>query len=505
MPDSAFPTRPAATGRRRRPPRIDTFTVHCVRRAVALPLLLLSAVAGAAITVWATSAVAFGWLAAGLICGLIAVALLTARAIRTAAEAVQVAAQGAWAAELTRLTGAAAAVEKSVQWSAEELCRGTRPPLPDRQTPQSASATAEIDHALSGLQVQAIASLIRVHDESQSVVILEVLRRLAMREHALVSRALQALSELEMLTDDPELLSKIFDIDHLVTRMRRHVESTAVLGGQSLRSVRRPVPITTALRGAVSEVVQYPRVAVAAGSVGAELGLPGHVGPDLTHLLAELIENACECSDPATKVMVRAQRVANGLAVEVEDRAIPMHPQTRAQLNRLLRAPDEVDVSGQVRGGQLGLLVAAKIAQTHGLSVVLQENVTGGTTALVVIPARLLVAIPAVGGADATREGTRLLAAPPQQVGAATAGPSRAGQVTPATTGTSGAEQTAPSAGAPALPRRTRQAGSFRPAHERDHVPATAATPGLAAAFRHGIAAGGTAGPAPASAEQPKS
>lgn len=137
------------------------------------------------------------------------------------------------------------------------------------------SATAEIDNALSALQVQAVASLIRVHDESQSVVLLEVLRRLATREHALVGKALEALTQLEMLTDDPELLAKIFEIDHLVTRMRRQVESTAVLGGQSLRSVRQPVPVTTALRGAISEVVQYPRVVVAAGSVGASWGFPG--------------------------------------------------------------------------------------------------------------------------------------------------------------------------------------------------------------------------------------
>ncbi|MFF5273709.1 sensor histidine kinase [Streptomyces sp. NPDC000133] len=503
MPYSAFPTRPAATGRRRRrPPRIDAFTVHCVRRAVALPLLLLAALLGAAFTVWSMSAVALGWLLAGLPCGLIGVALVAARGARTATGAVQAAVEERRAAELAAVAGVAAAVEKSVQWSADELCRGARPPLPNSQMPQPASATAEIDKALSALQVQAVASLIRVHDESQSMVLLEVLRRLAMREHALVGKALEALSQLEMLTDDPELLSKIFEIDHLVTRMRRQVESTAVLGGQSLRSVRRPVPVTTTLRGAISEVVQYPRVMVAAGSVGAELGLPGHVGPDLTHLLAELIENACECSDPATKVTVRAQRVPNGLAVEVEDRAIPMHPQTRAQMNRLLKAPDEVDVSGQVRAGQLGLLVAAKIAQSHGLSVLLQENVTGGTTALVVIPARLLVAIPPVGDAGARRRELRP-SAPSRQAAAATADPS-VGQVRRAiAVGAPGAGEAGHSATAPDLPRRTRQAGSFRPPLEREQAPATAATPGLAAAFRNGIEAGGTVGSPPASAEQP--
>ncbi|MGW5868368.1 sensor histidine kinase [Streptomyces sp. NPDC055239] len=504
MSDSALPTRPAASGhRRRRPPRIDAFTLRCVRRAVALPLLLLAALAGAVVFVWSMSAVAPGWTGVILACGLIGIALVAARGARTAAEAVQTAAEEARTTELTAVTGGAAAIEKSLQWSADELCRGARPPLPDGQAPPSASASAEIETVLAALHVQAVASLIRVHDESQSVVLLEVLRRLAMREHALVGKALGALSQLEMLTDDPELLSQIFEIDHLVTRMRRQVESTAVLGGQSLRNVRRPVPVTTALRGAISEVVQYPRVVVAAGSVGAELGLPGHVGPDLTHLLAELIENACECSDPATRVTVRAQRVSNGLAVEVEDRAIAMHPQARAQMNRLLKAPDDVDVSGQVRAGQLGLLVAAKIAQSHGLSVLLQENVTGGTTALVVIPARLLVAIPPVGDTSADRRERRPSAQSARQVAVAPAAP-QAGQVTrPTAVGAPGAGEPEHPADAPALPRRTRQVGSSPPPREREQAPATAATPGIAAAFRNGIQASGAVGSPPDSGEQP--
>ncbi|WP_103493595.1 ATP-binding protein [Streptomyces sp. SM5] len=504
MPDSVFPTRSAATDhRRRRSSRTDASTVHCVRRAVMLPLLLLAGLLGAAFAVWSTAAVAVGWLLVGLVCGLTWVVLVTARSVRTATESLQTAAEERRAVVLTAITGAASAVEKSVQWSADELCRGARPPLPDMQMPQPASATAEVDATFSALQVQAIASLIRVHDESQSVVLLEVLRRLAVREHALVTKALVALSQLEMLTDDPELLSKIFEIDHLVTRMRRQVESTAVLGGQSLRSVRRPVSVTTTLRGAVSEVVQYPRVVVATGSVGGELGLPGHVGPDLTHLLAELIENACECSDPATKVTVRAQRVPNGLAVEVEDWAIPMHPQTRAQMNHLLKAPDEVDVSGQVRDGQLGLLVAAKIAQSHGLSVLLQEAVTGGTTALVVIPAGLLVTLPPVGDAGAHPRETRPSSLLPRQPATAAAAPSAEQTPHPIAVGPPGADVAGHALPAPDLPRRTRQAGSFPPPREREQAPPTAATPGLAAAFRTGIEAGGAAGSPPTPAEQP--
>ncbi|MEU2227020.1 ATP-binding protein [Streptomyces sp. NPDC018347] len=507
MPDSAFPARPATTGHRRRRPPVDAITLHRARRAVALPLVLLAALLVAAIVLRSVSAVGPGWGLAGLFCGLAGVATVAAREVRTIAGAVQTAVEEARAAALTTVVGAAAAVEKSVRWSADELCRGGRPTLPDPPAPPSTSANARINNALGALQVQAIESLIRVHDDSHSIVLLEVLRRLAMREHALVGKALVALSELEMLTDDPELLAKIFEIDHLVTRMRRQVESTAVLGGQSLRSARRPVPVTTALRGAVSEVVQYPRVAVAAGSVGAELGLPGHVGPDLTHLLAELIENACECSDPATKVMVRAQRVANGLAVEVEDRAIPMNPQTRAQMNHLLKAPDEVDVSGQVRAGQLGLLVAAKIAQSHGLSVLLQENVTGGTTALVVIPARLLVAIPPLedAGAGMPAGETRSSRPSARQAAAAPAIPSSGQAAPPGLPGALGAGAAGHPASAPALPTRTRQAGVFSPPREREQAPVTAATPGLAAAFRTGIQAGGAAASSPSVDEHPRS
>ncbi|MER7933024.1 MULTISPECIES: ATP-binding protein [unclassified Streptomyces] len=500
MPDSATPARPAAPGHRRRRPPVDAITLHRARRAVALPVVLLAAVLVAALAV---RSVGPGWTLAILVCGVAGVAVVAARAARTVAGSVQRAAEEAQSAALATVVGAVAAVEKSVLWSAEELCRGGRPPLPDVQTPPSSGANAGINKALAALQVQAIGSLIRVHDESQSVVLLEVLRRLAMREHALVDKALQALSQLEKLTDDPELLASIFEIDHLVTRMRRQVESTAVLGGRSLRSARRPVPVTTALRGAVSEVVHYPRVAVAAGSVGGQLGLPGHVGPDLTHLLAELIENACECSDPATKVMVRAQRVPSGLAVEVEDRAIPMPPQTRARMNHLLKAPDEVDVSGQVRAGQLGLLVAAKIAQSHGLSVVLQENVTGGTTALVVIPARLLVAIPPVQETGLPSREARSSRPSVLQTAAAPAVPPagqtiRSGSSGPAEAGAAGRPSDAP-----ALPTRTRQAGAFRPPVEREQAPAPAPTPGLAAAFRTGLQAGGAAGASPASAEQP--
>ncbi|WP_328707462.1 sensor histidine kinase [Streptomyces sp. GF20] len=452
------------------------------------------------IAIWSMSSGARGWLLANLGCGLVAVAVVADRGARAAASAVQVAVDGRRAVERTAVAKGMAAVKTSLHWSAEELCRGVRPPLPDPAAPQLSSPTAEIDAAFRELQAHAVEALIRVHDGSQSVVMLEVLRRLAQREHALVGDALHALTELERMTDDPALLAKSFKIDHLVTRVRRQIESTTVLAGQSLRSVRYPVPVTTVLRGASSEVLQYPRVSVVAGSVGVALGLPGHVGPDLTHLLAELIENALECSAPTTRVTVRAQRVPNGLAIEVEDRGLPIPPQIRAQINQALQAPDEVDVTGSVRAGQLGLVVVTKIAQKHGISVCLLENTAGGTTAQVVVPSRLFVEIAAVSAA-APRSDDGLPSAPSPPRGATAVPVPQPADVFAGsrTVATSGGCEPVRSSDAPALPTRPRRIGpAFRQAGEQGQPPSAAPAapgPGLAAAFRSGLQAGTSAPP----------
>ncbi|MGW1039518.1 ATP-binding protein [Streptomyces sp. NPDC002547] len=461
-----------------------------VRSAVAAPLMIVTVLLGVAVIAWQTTLVSTGYLLTGLALGILVSAVVAARRARTAATAVQRARD----AELQRGLEAASAVEKYVLWAAEELCRGGRPGLPDRLPPvEGAGLAAELVALLAEMQVQAVGSLFRVHDESQSALLLGMLRHLARREHALVGRALEELDGLQRLTDDPELLDKAYTIDHLVTRLRRLVESKAVLGGESLRSLRRPVTVVTVLRGAVSEVVQYQRVSVAAGTVGAELALPGHVGPDLTHLVAELIENACDNSDPSTQVHVRAARVPKGLMIEVEDRAVPLDDHHRWRLNEILAAPDKVDVSAQVREGKIGLLTAAKIAHRHGMSVRLTENSTGGATALVVVPDKLLVPI----RSDSVRGPGAAPAAPPQVQQPSFAAPTppqlaRSGQqpahVAAGHTAPIPASGTEP-ADAPPLPQRTR--GQLRmpePTH-RPARPTRAARADLAAVFRDSMKA----------------
>lgn len=485
MSDRASPTIPVTHRRsHRRRSQADRYVLEQVRSVVAVPLTIVVAFLGAAVVAWQVGHITTGQLLGGLACGAaVAVFVGVHRA-----QAVTMAVQRARAAEFRKITDATNAVEKSLLWSADELCRGGRPPVPDSMVRvEGAGPAAEIEVLLGELQLQALASLIRVHDESQSAVLLEMLRQLSRREHALVGRALEALTELQELTDDPDQLDKIYKIDHLVTRMRRLVESKAVLGGDSLRGDRRPVNVATVLRGAVSEVVQYPRVAVSAGTVGVELALPGHVGPEVSHVLAELIENACDFSNPSTKVKVRAQPVATGLEIEVEDRALPMSSPVRAKMNRLLARPDDVDVSAQVRDGKIGLLTAAKIAQRHGLSITLQLNPAGGTTALVVVPSKHLVAIRSgvvPTTAPSTAPSRPLPGAPvhPQATATGYARPAHTSwqETTPAS------DRTGRPASAPPLPQRRGQV-RIPDAAQRPQAPATAARAGLAAAFRGGI------------------
>lgn len=125
MSDSAFPARSTAVShRRRRSLRTDASTLHHVRRAVILPVLLLAALLGVAFAVWSMGALPPGWLLVGLLGGVVGVALVTARGVHIAADAAETAAEERRAAVLAAVTGASAAVEKSVVWSADELCRG---------------------------------------------------------------------------------------------------------------------------------------------------------------------------------------------------------------------------------------------------------------------------------------------------------------------------------------------------------------------------------------------
>jgi signal transduction histidine kinase len=237
----------------------------------------------------------------------------------------------------------------------------------------------------------------------------EVFVNLARRLQSLVHRAINMLDQLENEVEDPELLKGLFHVDHLATRIRRHAENVAVLGGSvSRRQWTRPVTLTEVLRSSIAEVEHYSRVKLVPPIEGT---LRGHAVADVIHLLAELVENATMFSEPHTQVLLRAQHVTAGLAVEVEDRGLGMSPQEQARTNALLAEPDHIDLSKLLADGRIGLYVVSALARRHGIAVRLQSNIYGGVQAVLVIPRGLM----GDEQADAAAEMPRPPQAPPVQ------------------------------------------------------------------------------------------
>ncbi|MFJ9690954.1 nitrate- and nitrite sensing domain-containing protein [Kitasatospora sp. NPDC101183] len=235
---------------------------------------------------------------------------------------------------------------------------------------------------------------------------------LARRSQVLLHRQLTLLDTMERRTENPAELEDLFKVDHLTTRMRRHAEGLIILaGGSPGRAWRKPVRMVDVVRAAVGEVEDYARVTV---RPFPGTGLLGSAVADVTHLVAELVENAAVFSPPNTQVTVQGEVVAHGFALEIDDRGLGLSEQLLAEINERLAVEQEFDLADTDR---LGLFVVSRLARRHGIRVHLRPSPFGGTTAVVLIPRELLAEAPdgraeppGAGGAAAARRGQRDLA-----------------------------------------------------------------------------------------------
>ncbi|HKN97669.1 MAG TPA: nitrate- and nitrite sensing domain-containing protein [Pseudonocardiaceae bacterium] len=211
---------------------------------------------------------------------------------------------------------------------------------------------------------------------------------LSRRSQTLVERQLALIDRLEKDEQDPDQLANLFELDHLATRMRRNSESLLVLSGSGLaKRMSRPVPIGELVGAAVSEVEQYARIDVGAPPAASVLG---RVVNDLIHLIAELLDNATSYSEPNTRVSVRIARTrSRELAIQITDRGVGMTEDDVRLANERLANPPDIDV-GVTR--RMGLYVVARLARRHNIRVKLRanEDIDGGTVALIVIPEDLV-------------------------------------------------------------------------------------------------------------------
>ena len=225
----------------------------------------------------------------------------------------------------------------------------------------------------------------------------QVFVSLARRNQSLLQRQLRLIDALEQKASDSAALADLFALDHLTTRMRRHAESLAIVSGAAPgRSWTEPVPVIDVIRAAMAEVEDYRRVTVLTTSEDA---VAAPAVADMIHLLAELIENATMFSPSGTRVEVRADRVANGFAVEIDDRGLGIEPAQLAEINQQLARPPDFDLASADR---LGLFVGAKLAARHEVRVSLRQSPYGGTTAIVLMPTSIIVLVSRSAAPDAS-------------------------------------------------------------------------------------------------------
>ncbi|MEU9632793.1 nitrate- and nitrite sensing domain-containing protein [Streptomyces tendae] len=239
---------------------------------------------------------------------------------------------------------------------------------------------------------------------AESAAQLEVVRKsigstfvnLALRTLGLVERQLAVIEGLEEREQDPDRLATLFKLDHFATVMRRHSENLLVLAGtEHVQHSASPVPLVDVVRAAVSEIERYERVRIAALPPHAHVA--GFAADDLSHLLAELMENATSFSPPDLPVEVSGWLLENGeVMLSVQDEGIGMATERLQRLNARLTDfdPDApFDQEGE-DGLGLGLYVVARLAHRHGARVRLREQKQGGVAAVVVLPSPLLAAAP---------------------------------------------------------------------------------------------------------------
>ncbi|MGX1881765.1 nitrate- and nitrite sensing domain-containing protein [Streptomyces sp. NPDC055287] len=212
---------------------------------------------------------------------------------------------------------------------------------------------------------------------------------IASRTGNLVSRQLSLTEDLQdTFGHDEALLAQLMRSDQLTVGMRRQVENLLILAGGEIPDPHTaPMRVADLLREAAAEVEDFRRIERQALD---EISVEPRVISQISHLLAELLDNATRFSPPRSKVVIRAELVADGLSLEIEDRGPRVAAASYEEMNRRLHSAPPYAVLAQ-NAHRLGLFVVGHLADRLPATVTLRRSVYGGTSAVVIIPGELLV------------------------------------------------------------------------------------------------------------------
>ncbi|MFE6224863.1 ATP-binding protein [Microtetraspora glauca] len=342
----------------------------------------------------------YGFAAVSLTVGSTALTVRLTRAAEAArhTRAVQ-AAQQAHAERETALLSRLADQRTTTVWMAEELLPAAVARL------QKGDSASEIvnsvrlgDHldpgftdALKGALrtlLEAVEAEENTRDSSQRALV-----AVARRVQAIVHQLAKDLREMQIVHGTDLVLARgLQDVDHRNALIGRLAASIAVLGdARPGRQWSKPIPLYDVLRGAMSRIVDYPRVKLQSVTEAAVIG-PG--AEPLIHLLAELLDNATSFSPPHTPVEVSAVEVPSGIAIEIEDRGVGLTEEVRHRINRVMtESASGMFLAGLGEVTQLGLPVVSRLAREHGCDVDLRPSAYGGVRAVILVPRRLITTV----------------------------------------------------------------------------------------------------------------
>jgi signal transduction histidine kinase len=362
----------------------------------------------------------------------------------------------------------------------------------------------------------------------------DVVLNLTRRVQVLLHKTVQYVDVLENDVEDGALLKRVFRVDQSLMLTIRRLESILMSLGAPIQRFSQPQDIYGVLQSAVSMIEHYKRVDLPLMLKGS---IVGEAAQDISHMLAELLENATVFSPPNTRVLVSARPTRDALRIEISDSGLPVPTEVVDRLEQLINAR-HFSVTDHASDGRTGLSVVAIVARRYRIRVKLTPSDAGNTVVLL-LPPHLLVApssepVRATGAipvpkATAPTRAAMTAAEPPGRgmpsgpvhstySNSATGGPAlprRRTSPVPSTaasqtTASEGAAQQATPGQRAALPRRGHGGQHMAPELRTQREPAPAQTPvdgynpGLMAAFQHGQAtAEHNQKPLPASTDQP--
>ncbi|MEU7645615.1 ATP-binding protein [Streptomyces huasconensis] len=220
---------------------------------------------------------------------------------------------------------------------------------------------------------------------------------IARRVQSIVHQQAAELREMEEFHGrNPEVFDDLLRIDHGTALIGRLADSITVLGGaRPGRQWPNPVPLFSVLRGAMSRILDYPRVAL--HSI-ADVAIKGTSVEPLIHACAELLDNATRYSPPHTKVHVTAVEVQTGIAIEIEDGGVSLSEEARGRAEHMLaQAQAGIGLNDLGETPRLGMAVVGRLSQMYNMQVALRQSAYGGVRAVLIVPREMMTTGPAPG------------------------------------------------------------------------------------------------------------